>query len=231
MAGDIDLTSTERMTLYTPNYSFPEEWQSSEVRYWLQNELERIGQGFDLTDERLLALAGGGGSVNWGDIGGTLSDQTDLQNALNAKLDLAGGTMTGNLGMSGNRILGIAATPTLPTEVPSKSYVDSVAGGGAGWKQKIASGSFTNAVGNGTQRGIIATNYITGRWTFTITTALTSTANAQVMVTPIDGIVAHGSVGFLVNSTTSISVSLRNSTTGSFIDGSIDVDVYDRGLT
>lgn len=28
-------------------------------------------------------------SVNWGDIGGTLSNQTDLQNALNAKADLA----------------------------------------------------------------------------------------------------------------------------------------------
>ena len=27
----------------------------------------------------------GGGSVSWGDIGGTLSNQTDLQNALNAK--------------------------------------------------------------------------------------------------------------------------------------------------
>lgn len=30
---------------------------------------------------------GGGGSTDWGDIGGTLSNQTDLQNALNAKLD------------------------------------------------------------------------------------------------------------------------------------------------
>lgn len=29
----------------------------------------------------------GGGSANWGDIGGTLSDQTDLQNALDGKLD------------------------------------------------------------------------------------------------------------------------------------------------
>lgn len=30
---------------------------------------------------------GGGGSTDWGDIGGTLSDQTDLQNALDAKQD------------------------------------------------------------------------------------------------------------------------------------------------
>lgn len=32
---------------------------------------------------------GGGGSANWGDIGGTLSDQTDLANALTAKADKA----------------------------------------------------------------------------------------------------------------------------------------------
>lgn len=30
---------------------------------------------------------GGGGSATWGDIGGNLSDQTDLQNALDAKQD------------------------------------------------------------------------------------------------------------------------------------------------
>lgn len=38
--------------------------------------------------------AGGGA---WGGITGTLSSQTDLQNALNAKLNLSGGTLTGGL--------------------------------------------------------------------------------------------------------------------------------------
>ena len=33
-------------------------------------------------------VTGGGGSADWGDIGGTLSDQTDLQSALDAKTDL-----------------------------------------------------------------------------------------------------------------------------------------------
>lgn len=41
---------------------------------------------------------GAGGSSTWGSITGTLSSQTDLQNALDAKLSLAGGTMTGQLG-------------------------------------------------------------------------------------------------------------------------------------
>ena len=40
-------------------------------------------------------------STVWGGITGTLSNQTDLQNALNAKLNLSGGTMTGNLILPG----------------------------------------------------------------------------------------------------------------------------------
>lgn len=36
---------------------------------------------------------GGGGSATWGGITGTLSDQTDLQTALNGKVSLAGGSM------------------------------------------------------------------------------------------------------------------------------------------
>lgn len=44
---------------------------------------------------------GGGGSSDWGDIGGTLSDQTDLQAALDLKAPLASPALTG--------------TPTTPT--------------------------------------------------------------------------------------------------------------------
>ncbi len=40
---------------------------------------------------------GGGGAAAWGSITGTLSAQTDLQTALDAKLNLTGGTMTGQL--------------------------------------------------------------------------------------------------------------------------------------
>lgn len=36
----------------------------------------------------LIVTSGGGGGIAWGDITGTLSDQTDLQSALNAKADL-----------------------------------------------------------------------------------------------------------------------------------------------
>lgn len=42
----------------------------------------------------LAAASGGSGGASWGSITGTLSAQTDLQTALNAKLPLTGGTLT-----------------------------------------------------------------------------------------------------------------------------------------
>lgn len=42
-----------------------------------------------------------GTNVSWGNIIGTLSDQTDLQAALNAKLSLTGGNITGSLSVGG----------------------------------------------------------------------------------------------------------------------------------
>jgi hypothetical protein len=44
--------------------------------------------------QAIAVLGGGGGSTDWGDIGGTLSDQTDLQTALNNKQPLASALTT-----------------------------------------------------------------------------------------------------------------------------------------
>ena len=44
-----------------------------------------------------IQMTGQGGPAQWGNISGTLSDQTDLQNALNAKMDKSGGTFTGDV--------------------------------------------------------------------------------------------------------------------------------------
>ncbi len=44
-----------------------------------------------------VATGGGGGGASWGSITGTLSNQTDLQTALNLKAALAGPTFTGNV--------------------------------------------------------------------------------------------------------------------------------------
>jgi len=46
----------------------------------------------------------GGGSAIWGMITGTLSNQTDLQTALNSKLNLSGGSMTGDIDMGNHNI-------------------------------------------------------------------------------------------------------------------------------
>ncbi len=54
--------------------------------------------------------SGGGGAV-WGDITGTLSDQTDLQNALNAKFDDPTGTTAQYLRGDGS----LATFPTIPS--------------------------------------------------------------------------------------------------------------------
>ncbi len=65
------------------------------------------------------AVASAGGGVAWGAITGTLSDQTDLQTELDAKLDLAGGTMTGGLTLSATGI--IFSDSTTLTTAPAGS--------------------------------------------------------------------------------------------------------------
>lgn len=55
---------------------------------------------------------GGGGGGSWGSITGTLSNQTDLAAALAAKLDKAGGTMTGVLTAAAGSVSAPAITFT-----------------------------------------------------------------------------------------------------------------------
>lgn len=56
------------------------------------------GTGINITNGVISSTAT---SAAWGDITGTLSNQADLQSALNNKLDLSGGTMTGDLNFIG----------------------------------------------------------------------------------------------------------------------------------
>lgn len=60
----------------------------------------------------LVTTSAGGGGGTWGSITGTLSSQTDLQAALDAKLALAGGTMSGAIAMGNQKITGLAAATT-----------------------------------------------------------------------------------------------------------------------
>lgn len=65
--------------------------------------------------------------ASWGSITGTLSSQTDLQSALDAKLSLSGGTMSGAIAMGTSKITGLG-TPSAGTDAATKSYVDSTSG-------------------------------------------------------------------------------------------------------
>ena len=66
---------------------------------------------------------GGGGAGTWGSITGTLSSQTDLQTALNGKLNITGGTLTGDLVISkANAIFQLNSTSG-----DSSLYVDTTA--------------------------------------------------------------------------------------------------------
>ncbi len=64
------------------------------------------------------ALIGSGGGTTWGAITGTLSSQTDLQTALDAKVDIAGDTMTGDLEVP-DEVYGVSWNGS--TEVPTKN--------------------------------------------------------------------------------------------------------------
>lgn len=94
---------------------------------------------------------GTGGAATWGAITGTLSDQTDLQAALNAKAPLASPALTG--------------TPTAPTasagtnntQIATTAYADAAVAGAntvIKWKSSVKASSTTN--------GALATAYENG---------------------------------------------------------------------
>lgn len=60
-----------------------------------------------------VSIGSGGGSSVWGAITGLLSNQTDLQTALNAKASLSGSNFTGNIGLNG--ALSITNTSASPS--------------------------------------------------------------------------------------------------------------------
>ena len=114
----------------------------------------------DLLRQVLVATANkvSGGGAAWGAITGTLSSQTDLQTALNAKLGLSGGTMTGDLTtkaagllipgvVSGTVTLQAPAVAGAPTiTLPSvTSTLATLGSNGFSGAQSITAGSLTSS--------------------------------------------------------------------------------------
>lgn len=67
---------------------------------------------------------------------GSSSIASSLATLFSSKLDKTGGTMTGNIVMSGGSKITGLPTPTLATDAANKAYVDALAGG-IDWKQAV----------------------------------------------------------------------------------------------
>ena len=106
--------------------SDPALWQVNQVEGGASIPLWQIN-----TATNTAIFPGAGGTAIWGGITGNIANQIDLQNSLALRLALTGGTMTGTLNMSNNKIGGVA-TPTVGTDAANKTYVDA-SGGAAIW--------------------------------------------------------------------------------------------------
>lgn len=133
------------------------------------------GSGIVITDQNVIE-ATGATSVTWGHINGTLSDQTDLQTALNAKQ----GTLTAgsNISISGSTI---SATDTTYSNFTGTDGVDAGAAGLVPAPATTDSGKFLNA--NGTWQNTVSANDATLTITNNGTSMGTFTANASVDTT------------------------------------------------
>ena len=82
----------------------------------------KVGSGLTISSGGVLSATGGGvaDSVAWGHVTGTLADQTDLQNALDAKADTSS---LATVATSGN-YSDLSGTPSLATVATSGSYND-----------------------------------------------------------------------------------------------------------
>ena len=131
------------------------------------------GPGINISDSNVIS-ATGGMAVHWGEVIGTLSDQTDLQNALNAKQNVL--TAGSNINITGDTISATDTTYTACTNVSiSDSNVisatdttysdfagaDGVSAGSAGLvPAPVATANNSVLIGNGTW-GTINTSNVT----------------------------------------------------------------------
>lgn len=123
------------------------------------NALLQAGSNVTLTyDDNLntltIASTGGGGSPDWGDIGGTLSDQTDLQSALDAKTDesitiTAGVGLTGGGDLSANRTINLDITELTAETTIADGDLIAIYDDSAGAHRKMTKANFVLGLGGG----------------------------------------------------------------------------------
>lgn len=92
-ASDVGAASETDLTTHTSNTTVhvtsaeKEEWSGKQDKLTSENAGDNVIISEVGGVVKISSTGGGSGSANWGSIGGTLSNQTDLKNALDAKLE------------------------------------------------------------------------------------------------------------------------------------------------
>lgn len=113
--GTADFTNT---TL--DNVTDPSTAQQAATKNYVDTAINNLIDGAPATLDTLNEIAA---SIN-----DDANVYTTLTTTIATKLPIAGGTMSGNIVLGGNRVTGAAITPTAPSELTSKSYVDAILG-------------------------------------------------------------------------------------------------------
>jgi hypothetical protein len=175
----------------------------------------------------------------WGNITGTLANQTDLQNALNAKLNATGGNVIGG-NQQFNNLVGIGAAPAANyqlsvTNTASSSRTLLLNGGGQGtisapqldFNDGVKSGSLwvnTNEVGLGSYSNldlVLYRNQVEGLRITTTGTAIAGALSSSNLVT-----VKLASTANFTNTSPTTTVLTASATGTTTIDGTVLASGY-----
>jgi hypothetical protein len=124
-SGEFHINNGGQITLATPTYGITLDYYGAlvyDADYSADfGDRSIVDKGFVVNAINIASTSGGG--VAWGDLTGTLSNQTDLQSALNAKQNSLGFTAENVANKSTSTALGTSDT-LYPSQKAVKSYVD-----------------------------------------------------------------------------------------------------------
>jgi hypothetical protein len=121
IGGNFSVTGTADFTNTTlNNVSDPSSAQQAATKNYVDTQINNLVGGAPGTLDTLNEIAAA--------INDDANVYTTLTASIATKLPLAGGTMTGDIALGGNRISGAALTPLTASELTSKSYVDGILG-------------------------------------------------------------------------------------------------------